>query len=401
MNQIFLPKYPFSYKLAKLNSFNECEQNFKVTSNKVNHIDPNKKKKNLNSLFIKNIYFNSLFKKKKKFPDASDSLAAKTNSAKPPQLGILKKHRNTSTSSMPEESKRVLEKHMHKLTSDSHKSESMRLKLDTSDPTSYKPRSLLRNKTRIIRKAAENKEEIYCQINDDYEELNENSIYEDIDSDGSELDNTSDEGEHLDTNNDVESDGSIDLSCFDTAKENKKIDDTEPNGSKIMCSVKQAPKPKNKIAKLFNTFSNSLQQESALLPPLPRHSILPQSITVAPLTNSQNDFDRNLNTRRSKRFTKPSNLAIQEISISSNNSPNNSSSCSPVSTSGSAAINLQKAASTPSIFDKIKNDNKAKHDDSNDKIGLSTQSTFSSSSLNTVDSNKNNKNGEWNFFFKF
>lgn len=294
---------------------------------------------------------------------------------------------------MPEESRRTVEHHGHKLKSDSYKSESMRIKLDTSDPTNNKTKGLTRNKTRIIRKASENKEEIYCQIND-YEELNENSIYEDIDSDGSVMENTSDEGENLETNQDDESDVSIDLSCFDTVKESRKIEESDPNESKIICSARQGPKQKNKIAKLFNTLSNSLQQESALLPPLPRHSILPQSISVAPLTGSQNDFDRNLNTRRSKRFTKPSNLAIQEISISSNNSPSNSSSCSPVSTSGSAAVNLQKAASTPSIFDKIKNENKSKRDCSGDKITFNSQNTHSSTSLNNGDLTKNNKNGK-------
>lgn len=283
------------------------------------------------------------------------------------------------------------ERHGHICKFDSHKSESMRVKLDTSDPIGRMPIGLTRNKTRIIRKKSENKEEIYCQINDQYEELNENSIYEDIDSEGTDLANTSDESENLEnTNQDYVSDVSIDLSCFDTDKDNKKNDNQEINESmKEICLEKKAPKPKNKIAKLFNTFSNSLQQESALLPPLPRHNILPQSIFVAPLTNSQNDFDRNLNTRRSKRFNKPNNLAIQEISICSNNSPSNSSSCSPVSTS--VSINLQKAVSTPSIFDKIKHENKAKNSDAN--TGLNGQSFQSISSLNAGESNKNLKNG--------
>lgn len=298
---------------------------------------------------------------------------------------------------MPEESKRVTERHGHRCKFDSHKSESMRIKLDTSDPGGIKPVSLTRNKTRIIRKTLENKEEIYCQINDEYEELNENSIYEDIDSEGSDLVNTSDEAENLEnTNQDVESDVSIDLSCFDTDKENKKNDNSEMNESKIICLNKQAPKPKNKIAKLFNTFSNSFQQESALLPPLPRHNILPQPIPVASLTNSQTDFDRNLKTRRSKRFNKPSNLAIQEISICSNNSPSNSSSCSPVSTSASVSC-LQKAVSTPSIFDKIKNENKAKNDEIT--TGLNSQSAQSSFLLNNME--KNTKNGELMKIFFF
>ncbi|CAF0793101.1 unnamed protein product [Brachionus calyciflorus] len=318
-------------------------------------------------------------------------------STKPSNLNHLRKPRNNSTSSTPDESKR---------SQKSQKPEIMckpeRAKLDISDPTNNKPKQqLTRSRTRLIRKqniSMENKEEIYYQINDDYEDSN--SIYEEIESDLTDVeDEEISEEENLDTNQyDDESDESIDLSCFDTVKENKKFDDGDLNlnDSRMSSSTtKHETKTKSKIAKLFNTFSNSLQSDSqsALLPPLPRHNLLPQSITVAPLT----DFDRNLNTRRSKRFTRPTNLVIQEISLSTHNSPSNSSSCSPVNTiTPSVMTNLQKAASTPSIFDKLKTNETRKNDENEEKLAsflhVNNLNLASSASLNTADFNANKIN---------
>lgn len=105
-----------------------------------------------------------------------------------------------------------------------------------------------------------------------------------------------------------------------------------------------------------------VETSEAQLPPLPRYECAASPTTT--ISNTSNDFDRNLHLRRSKRYVRQSSAANMSLALiaTSSSSPQQQQQQSIAeeadqqtrSSLGQLGSNLIKALSTPSIVNKLK-----------------------------------------------